>query len=158
MNTRKPLHCRVESNRQRNPRERRCQTCLQGLKQDFRLQNNEEASAAEKCSRHEWHLSNLCDAKEQQVWFPEQTLDEYCHEFLDAASLQYRDENQVVSRYFRGKRKPNNGNATNLKNAEKDSQGLHSTDSIHNEEIVVVSQLWLWRLGGSFQPFFHLVS
>lgn len=53
----------------------------------------------------------------------EQSLDEYSHNFLKQDALRKRDESQVVGRYAKH-RKP----------------GL--------DEIVVVSQLWIWKFGG----------
>lgn len=55
--------------------------------------------------------------------FTEQSLDEYCHNFLSDQVLDERDKSQVVSRYTeRYKSEP--------------------------KEILVVSELWIWRFGG----------
>lgn len=53
----------------------------------------------------------------------EKSLDDYCHNFLKDDALRKRDESQVVGRY-----------------AKRCKPKL--------DEIVVVSQLWVWKFGG----------
>lgn len=60
----------------------------------------------------------------------EQSLDEYCHESLSADDLSKRNDDQVLRRYYNSSRKRG-----------EDSRG-------HDKDIVVVSLLWVWRLGG----------
>lgn len=58
------------------------------------------------------------------------TLDDYCYECLDKDDLGIRNKNQVVRRYYR-----------------REHENVENHPG-HDDEILVVSFLWIWRLGG----------
>lgn len=83
--------------------------------------------------------------------FRDKTLDEYCYEFLEESELKRRDEDQVFSRYSRRKvqekqsRLETGGDQANGKDT---SQQIRNTTFGNVDKMVVVSQLWIWLLGG----------
>lgn len=76
---------------------------------------------------------------ESSSW--EHSLDEYCYGFLSEESLDFRDRDQVITRYFK--------NYTGEQNLPR----LQDTSSTKNpledcDEILVVSRFWIWVFGG----------
>lgn len=102
----------------------------------------------------------------------EQSLDEYCFEFLDNASLNTRDGDQVLSRYLKNTgRKLHESNAnfpqfTEEKFCNEEGQSAFRSDEDNQthvqdmsgkkkllkdcDEILVVSRFWIWVFGGMF--------
>lgn len=94
----------------------------------------------------------------------EQTLDEYCcHTFADDPQLNKDDESQFITRYSLKQHSANDSpdRHRNRPDCFKDrgkKHGLRSskseieytrTGSKEHSEIVVVSQVWIWILGGT---------
>lgn len=100
-------------------------------------------------------MNRCVEACNQRVLIPEQTLDEYCYEFLDNKELNKRDADQVVCRYTKNIKKKS---CHQCRDGRQGSQGTSSCQRCHDtttsedaDEILVVSQLWIWVLGGSLR-------
>lgn len=87
------------------------------------------------------------DANASPAQALEQTLDQYCHDFLDDKDVNERNNDQVIRRYFNHLKK-NACEEILHTEASKTKEAREAAKDA--EEILVVSRLWIWKLGGPF--------
>lgn len=154
MNTRHPLHCRVNTV---TPKQ-------QEVIQRSRVAQEPDKNLLPVLTTTEQLLLAFNNTSyEKRISFPEETLDEYCHEFLDNMELDKRDASQVLCRHYDQSQEA----GTKKSRDEIKSQDFlcreqcqHDTpfrDGAAEKEILVVSQLWIWRIGGWFCSLSHYI-
>lgn len=82
----------------------------------------------------------------------EQTLDKYCHDFLDVKLVNARNSDQVIRRYFKHSKNKLSEELLHTEAAKINEAVEAAKDA---EEILVVSRLWIWKLGGRSEPLPH---
>jgi hypothetical protein len=104
---------------------------------------------------HRRQAAQAFGANEQQALFDDKTLDDYCYEFLEENEVQRRNGDQVFSRYSKrlekkmmGKQKDQLPNEEDRRNSG--SQQTQNAAPSKYAKMVVVSQFWVWLLGGAF--------
>lgn len=99
-----------------------------------------------------------------EISFPEQSLDEYCYEFLEKSKLDERDYDQVLCRYFKnlnpdqkieealGKQSRQRKILSRIFGHSKINQEIKKSNYMRKKnvdcDILVVSRLWIWVFGG----------
>lgn len=108
-------------------------------------------------------MGYVWDAYGRRVLSLEQTLDEYCYQFLskDPKELNLRDRDQVISRHLAPKTSDQDHEITGKRpQGDRDTQ-LHICEDLQDPDetpILVVSNLVVWRLGGLLMsPSSHII-
>lgn len=99
-----------------------------------------------------------------EISFPEQSLDEYCYEFLEKSKLDERDYDQVLCRYFKNlkpdqkieealdKQSRQRKTLSQIFGHSKMNQKIKKSNYLRKKnadcDILVVSRLWIWVFGG----------
>lgn len=108
-------------------------------------------------------MGHVWDAYGHRVLSLEQTLDEYCYQFLskDPKELNLRDRDQVISRHLAPKTSDQDHEITGKRAQGDHDTQLHICEDLQDTDetpILVVSNLVVWRLGGLFMsPSSHIL-